>query len=462
MKRLSIALVAAVLLGIAELTSCQVPQDVNINVDKDVVVLCVTSDASDVTPGSAILNGTVLISGLYESASAWFLLGKDAATLATDGVKIDAGNLTSNGRSIFALASGLDSETTYYYQAIASVDGVKEAGAILSFTTKSLINEKVITGDVSYINQIKATLEGYANIEEGDGGSVGFIISKDSNPSPEEGEQLFGRSIDSNHKYSVSTDQLAPNTTYYYRAFYLWMGNYHLGLIKSFVTKDITHGEMIDLGLSVKWRGWNLGASSPEQVGDYYAWGETEPYYSSLDPLVWKNGKESGYDWDSYKWCLGAYDKLTKYCWQPDIWSGDGTIDGKTILDSADDAAYIKLGEKWRTPTIDELIELSELTYVTRNYNGVAGLIFCGNNDNCIFMPFAKSIWGTTIITDGDYLLHYWSSSILGDEYGGRDSSACGKFLFYYRNQSFPNTTGRFGWDASGRCHGFLIRPVSD
>ena len=60
----------------------------------------------------------------------------------------------------------------------------------------------------------------------------------------------------------------------------------------------------VDLGLSFKWAECNLGASSPEENGAYYAWGEVEPYYSSQDPLTWKDGK-TGYNRASYKWCNG-------------------------------------------------------------------------------------------------------------------------------------------------------------
>ena len=64
--------------------------------------------------------------------------------------------------------------------------------------------------------------------------------------------------------------------------------------------------DAIDLGLpsGLKWASFNLGASAPEEYGDYYAWGETEPYYNSQDALIWKEGKESGYSWASYKWCM--------------------------------------------------------------------------------------------------------------------------------------------------------------
>ena len=58
--------------------------------------------------------------------------------------------------------------------------------------------------------------------------------------------------------------------------------------------------EYVDLGLSVNWATFNVGATKPEEFGDYYAWGETEP--------------KTDYSWETYKWCNGSETTLTKYC----------------------------------------------------------------------------------------------------------------------------------------------------
>ena len=77
----------------------------------------------------------------------------------------------------------------------------------------------------------------------------------------------------------------------------------------------------VDLGLSVKWATCNVGASSPEGYGDYFAWGETTI--------------KSTYNWSTYKYCNGSSSTLTKY----NTKSSYGTIDNKTKLDLSDDAA---------------------------------------------------------------------------------------------------------------------------
>lgn len=160
--------------------------------------------------------------------------------------------------------------------------------------------------------------------------------------------------------------------------------------------------EVADLGLSVKWRSWNLGATKPEEFGDYYAWGEVE--------------KKDNYDWATYKWSNGAYNKLTKYCPanKVDYWDGTGVPDGKTVLDPEDDAAHVVLGGKWRMPTDEEWTELrTQCTWTWATLNGVNGyFVESKSNGNRIFLPAAGSPNDTNLdhVVIGGY---YWSSSLI-------------------------------------------------
>ena len=83
--------------------------------------------------------------------------------------------------------------------------------------------------------------------------------------------------------------------------------------------------EYVDLGLpsGLQWATCNVGATTPEGYGNYYAWGETEP-------------KET-YSWATYKWCDGESDSQTKYCTN----SAYGTVDSKKVLDPEDDVAHV-------------------------------------------------------------------------------------------------------------------------
>ena len=152
--------------------------------------------------------------------------------------------------------------------------------------------------------------------------------------------------------------------------------------------------EYVDLGLSVKWATFNVGATSPEDYGDYFAWGETKP-------------KET-YSWATYKWCDGTDANITKY----------NTADGKTILEPADDAAQVHWGGKWRMPTKEECQELlDKCTWKEETRNGINGHIVTGPNGNSIFIPttgYHNDDNGTGVQGLGT-ITYLWTSSTPGN-----------------------------------------------
>lgn len=206
----------------------------------------------------------------------------------------------------------------------------------------------------------------------------------------------------------------------------------------------VTEPEYIDLGLpsGLKWASCNVGATKPEEFGDYFAWGETEPYYSSQNPLTWKYGKSSGYSWPSYKWCNGDISTLTKYNPNPSF----GTVNYKTILVLEDDAAHINWGGSWRIPTDSEWTELrTKCTWTWTTENGVKGRKVTGPNGKSIFLPAAGCL-DDTIIGNAESGGSYWSSAL--------DTS------YPYRALGIdfsPNNVYRVD---SNRCRGLSVRPV--
>ena len=207
--------------------------------------------------------------------------------------------------------------------------------------------------------------------------------------------------------------------------------------------------EAVDLGLpsGLKWASFNLGATKPEEYGDYYAWGETEPYYSSQHPLTWKEGKGAGYSWTSYKWCMGSNTTMTKYCTESD-YGYYGFTDGKTVLDPEDDAAHVNLGGKWRMPTDDEWTELREnCTWSWTTQNGVDGYLVTGPNGNSIFFPAAGLRDSTYLYLAGSEGF-YWSSSL----YTGRPNYAMD--VRFYSGSVRRGTTYRY--------YGRSVRPVTE
>ena len=207
--------------------------------------------------------------------------------------------------------------------------------------------------------------------------------------------------------------------------------------------------EMVALGLSVKWASFNLGATKPEEYGDYFAWGETQPYYTSLDPLQWKSGKDEGYYWPSYKWSMDTENTFTKYCSKAE-YGYNGYTDDKVVLDARDDAAHLNLGGNWRMPTDAEWEELMNgCTSSWTTENGVNGYRFTSNvNGNSIFLPAAGFFQEIYLLSTDSFGL-YWSSSLY-DFYP--DRAWC--ILFLSNNsQRSPNYFRNFG---------LTVRPVYD
>ena len=172
--------------------------------------------------------------------------------------------------------------------------------------------------------------------------------------------------------------------------------------IATFEKSNIENGhEYVDLGLSVKWATCNVGANSPEEYGDYFAWGETQP--------------KDNYYWDSYKYCNGSYTTMTKYCTD----SYYGTVDNKTTLELTDDAARVNWGGDWRMPTKaeqDELRNTSNCTWEWTTQNGVNGYkVTSVVNGNSIFLPAAGWRYNGNL-NDAGGRGDYWSSS-LGTSY---------------------------------------------
>ncbi len=157
--------------------------------------------------------------------------------------------------------------------------------------------------------------------------------------------------------------------------------------------------EYVDLGLpsGTLWATCNVGATKPEDYGDYFAWGETEP--------------KDDYNWNTNKW--GYYDEnsklhITKY----NTNSGYGPVDNKIELDTEDDAAYVNWGSSWRMPTmvqIKELINKCSWEWTTRN--GINGYRVIGPNGNELFLPATGYRYNSSLYYSY-FEGHYWSRDL--------------------------------------------------
>lgn len=128
----------------------------------------------------------------------------------------------------------------------------------------------------------------------------------------------------------------------------------------------------VDLGLSVKWGAYNVGAKSPEEFGGYYSYGETE-------------ARTDARSYDNYKW-YSSSKGLLKYNVNPE----NGVVDDRVYLLPEDDAATVTFGDGWRMPTNDEMRDLvMKCSWSNYEYNGVKGYKVTGTTGNSIFIPKA-------------------------------------------------------------------------
>lgn len=183
--------------------------------------------------------------------------------------------------------------------------------------------------------------------------------------------------------------------------------------------------EWVDLGLSVKWATCNVGASSPNDYGGYYAWGET-----SIKPR---------YDYNNCFDCLDS---------TGDKW-GTYKVGGKTQITptSGHDAARENWGGKWRMPTAAENNELcKKCTWTWTTMNGHKGYRVTGRNGNSIFFPAAGFCYGA----DSGYVGengYYWSSSLSFPD-------------TYYASCLYFSTGGYHYTHGDRRRNGQSVRPV--
>ena len=198
--------------------------------------------------------------------------------------------------------------------------------------------------------------------------------------------------------------------------------------------------EFVDLGLpsGTLWATCNVGANSPEEYGDYFAWGETTPkdvYLSS-----------------TYKWCKGYTNSLTKYCTNSSF-GYNGFTDGKTELDLEDDAAYVNLGSSWRTPTKSQQDELRlKCTWTWTTRNGVHGQLVTGTNGNTLFLPAAGS-YVTSSLYDVETEGGYWSRTVYPDGSNGAPVYFNGAYALSF-------SSNWLGWSNAARYYGWPVRAV--
>lgn len=258
-------------------------------------------------------------------------------------------------------------------------------------------------------------------------------------------------------EFSVQLKDLSFGSTYYYVAAVTVDKQEVFGDVQSFTT--VKPGKCpagaVDLGLSVHWATCNLGSSTPEGYGDYYAWGATEPWYEDgyaySSPTVWKTGREDGYWWPNAPFNGGANAYDSEY------WNAHKLecVDANGVLLPENDAAHVILGGRWRMPTEEEIDELlANCDYRPYTLNGVFGLLLTSKrNGENLFLPAADNRTFALMPHNFDCCF-YWSSTLVSaDPFFGATLAV----------QLLANLfRGIIESDTTQRCYGNSIRPVVD
>lgn len=192
--------------------------------------------------------------------------------------------------------------------------------------------------------------------------------------------------------------------------------SYNISDVDSIFFSETDSYECVDLGLpsGTLWATRNVGAHIPEDYGNYYAWGETEP-------------KEE-YSWETYKLTSEpslTFEYINKYTveddWRYNSWynsNGEFIGDGLTELLPEDDAATANWGSEWQTPTYEQTVEMyNNTTQQWTTQNGVAGTLLTSKvNSESIFLPAAGQYKNKTLRDKGNYSV-YWTRTLTGETY---------------------------------------------
>ena len=195
-------------------------------------------------------------------------------------------------------------------------------------------------------------------------------------------------------------------------------------------TGSLNGHEWVDLGLpsGTKWATCNIGASSPNEYGNYYAWGETR--------------EKNYYQYDEYDYAstdISSLKIIFKYV-------------GKDISGTDKDVAHVKWGSTWKMPTSaqrDELVNYCQKESSIRN--GVKGCLVTGPNGNQIFFPSGGCKRGNSIFEVGEHG-YFWTASSTN---GYSDKVALFVSSSYIRNWDTTDSYEHWG------CYGYMVRPVT-
>lgn len=418
---------------------------------KDAAISVSSASVTSVTEKSAEATAKLDIKDKSQNVSkCGFLLSDTQAGIGTSSREIIASAPDENG-GIQCAIDGLDYDRKYWLCAFVEYGTFRRLGPVVEFTTLPLVELK--DADVAMMRRPVLAVE-FTFRDMVTSPRLDFYYSPVESSAEKivENGTKAGAALNGNIASVTINEGVYCDLTYHFTA-KITIGS-SVQLLEprkfSYSTPDGT----VDLGLSVLWATCNLGASSPEACGDYYAWGETETHYSSISgsSFTLKEGY-TGWNYSDYKYC-----KITPgEAGQPadTTWTKYNMIDGKTQLDPEDDAATQILGSVWRTPTHNEWEELRNHTRVEDKKDGdtVIGYYIYSTVSGCegryIYIPIGGFAHNNKLQNSESIYDGLWSSTLYGENKGK------------YKQRSYAyNETAVKSNSEGQRPYGRNIRPV--
>lgn len=356
-----------------------------------------------------------------------------------------------SGETVKCSLSGLTDDTEYCYCIFFQKrDGTREISKVFQFRTL-LFNPEIKDLKVDDIHCFIAFAQGEIMIDIKDAAycETGVVVSNRKNTTIEnstifKSTQYKLLEIKNDGTYDLAfvlrLNDLEPNKDYNCRTYVKYpissnQSGYLYGPEKEFKTKDFQE-IAVNLGLSSGnlWAMTNIGAESPEQYGNYFAWAEINP--------------KTNFTWNGYKW----RSENNKY-------NTDTTsvyLSSKTIIDLEDDAANYNWGGAWRIPTREDYEELcSECDLYETTVNGVKGVGITGVNGNSIFIPYGGVIAeGSESLLKGSYFYTFTSTMWYGNANG------MNYFMYPFGDDPLYLGPGHEWTHRFNRSSGLTIRPV--
>ena len=401
-----------------------------------------TLDASDVAPKEATLNAKLdLTNCKYNSIEYGFELTPEGGRART----LTANNIADKAFSY--RDETLSKNTGYSYVAYVKLDDILYKAETKTFTTASI--QASVTAEASEIQCNSATISGSLAIRSEGSFSKSAVLYYSSSESTLDGLRSNGTSktltLIADGSYSETLSPVSSSSSYNFVVVAKVDDVEFASSIGNFTTPAPPEPSLVDLGLSVKWASFNLGASKPSEYGGYYLWAGTEDVsdtgiYLDLNNCPYHTGSSSSSGWTKYN-----------------TDSSYGTVDNKTVLEAMDDAASVALGGNWRIPKYAEWRELCDTdncSWTWTTIDGVNGYKVQskkrGYTDNWIFLPAAGLRSSGYLYHVGSYGL-YWSSSLY-------TSWTYHPHLAYYMHFY----SSKFYFRDVSRCNGLSVRPVSE